>query len=346
MLANSILIFEWLAGGGLWHDDELPDLNCNMQQQGWAMLRAVAEDFAALGYCPVLPIDSRLLDHWQVWARDVTEVRFIPIDSAARLPAALHDLAGNCCRTMVIAPEIGGCLSTTLAWLREHQDRLISPDANFVMLTSCKQATLDCLSQNGFQKIPAGEVVSELTEDSLAELRKQLASAKSAPRLLKLHEPCVVKPLLGAGSEGVCLVRDWRQFDFARVANNGPFRIEQFVGGVPVSVSVIATQANNELLTPTRQRFDREPFGHYIAAETLEKRLAARAASLASEAVAALPTTRGYFGIDLILSDRGLSFDRLIEVNPRLTMSYLKLREVDERNLASLMLAQQTSIVD
>ena len=64
------------------------------------------------------------------------------------------------------------------------------------------------------------------------------------------------------------------------------------------------------------------------------------ATALASRAVAALSSTVGYLGVDLVLGDDPDGRDDVvIEVNPRLTTSYVGLRALAADNLAAAMLA-------
>jgi predicted ATP-grasp superfamily ATP-dependent carboligase len=72
----------------------------------------------------------------------------------------------------------------------------------------------------------------------------------------------------------------------------------------------------------------------------LAEPLTRRAQRLAVAAVAALPPTVGYVGVDLVLgeADDGRD-DVVIEVNPRLTTSYVGLRRLVRGNLAAAMLA-------
>jgi predicted ATP-grasp superfamily ATP-dependent carboligase len=66
--------------------------------------------------------------------------------------------------------------------------------------------------------------------------------------------------------------------------------------------------------------------------------LADRAAALARRAITALPATVGYVGIDIVLGrDPHGSEDTVIEVNPRLTTSYVGLRAAAQSNLAEAM---------
>ena len=81
--------------------------------------------------------------------------------------------------------------------------------------------------------------------------------------------------------------------------------------------------------------------GHfaYVGGSRLaQAELNRRATDLASRALAALPEAKGYVGVDLILGNAADgSEDVVIEVNPRLTTSYVGLRAMTNGNLAEAM---------
>jgi predicted ATP-grasp superfamily ATP-dependent carboligase len=65
-----------------------------------------------------------------------------------------------------------------------------------------------------------------------------------------------------------------------------------------------------------------------------------RARRLALAAVRTLPKPQGYLGVDLVLGDDPQGHgDAIIEINPRLTTSYVGLRALARENLAGAMLA-------
>jgi predicted ATP-grasp superfamily ATP-dependent carboligase len=67
--------------------------------------------------------------------------------------------------------------------------------------------------------------------------------------------------------------------------------------------------------------------------------LAARAVKLAQAAADAVPGLLGYVGVDLVLGEAADgSRDFAIEINPRLTTSYIGLRALAQDNLAGAML--------
>lgn len=74
-----------------------------------------------------------------------------------------------------------------------------------------------------------------------------------------------------------------------------------------------------------------------------EPALAERASLLARRALAALPPARGFVGVDLVLgSDANGDDDVVIEVNPRVTTSYVGLRQAIDQNLAEALLRAVT----
>jgi predicted ATP-grasp superfamily ATP-dependent carboligase len=67
--------------------------------------------------------------------------------------------------------------------------------------------------------------------------------------------------------------------------------------------------------------------------------LARRATGLATRALDAMPPALGYVGVDLVLgNDPDGGEDVVVEVNPRLTTSYVGVRQAVKENLARAML--------
>jgi len=89
-------------------------------------------------------------------------------------------------------------------------------------------------------------------------------------------------------------------------------------------------------LAPCKQRISEDGRLRYLGGELpLAAGLAERSVALAERALAALPETSGYVGVDLVLGrDPNGGEDFVIEVNPRLTTSYVGLRAATETNLA------------
>ena len=119
-----------------------------------------------------------------------------------------------------------------------------------------------------------------------------------------------------------------------------PARLERFCPGTPASVALLCGPRQRVFLPPCHQRLSEDGEFRYLGGDCpLTPHLAERARSLALRAVATLPEPRGYLGVDLVLGEHSDgSDDVVIEINPRLTTSYVGLRRLAEQNLAATML--------
>jgi hypothetical protein len=126
------------------------------------------------------------------------------------------------------------------------------------------------------------------------------------------------------------------------------FRIEQFVPGLPASVAFLCGPAGNLALPPCAQRIANDGSFAYSGGETpLEPALARRATQMAARTIETLEAPLGWIGVDLVLGDDPSGAgDRVIEINPRLTTSYIGLRAACRKNLAGALLdvAEERSV--
>jgi len=140
-----------------------------------------------------------------------------------------------------------------------------------------------------------------------------------------------VKPRDGAGSQATRLghlpAESW----------SGPLIAQEFVDGFAASVACLVGPAGVFPLAPCEQRLSEDGRFHYLGGRLpIEPDLAARAAAVAVAAVACVPGLAGYVGVDVVLGNDGR--DWAIEINPRLTTSYVGLRRLAVGNLFAAML--------
>ena len=117
-------------------------------------------------------------------------------------------------------------------------------------------------------------------------------------------------------------------------------RLERYCVGTPVSVSFLCGPSGCIALAPCLQRLDEQRGFQYLGGELpVDTAVAQRAISLATLVVQNLPQSFGYMGVDLVTGSSvdGTS-DVVIEVNPRLTTSYVGLRAASLVNLAQAMI--------
>lgn len=237
-------------------------------------------------------------------------VRCLPVSPGDEL-ASLAAEAVRADATIVIAPETAGVLQRRVREVRIARGRPLASEEPFIAVAADKQATVHALAAAGVP-VPAGRL---------------LAAGEPWPSGFRL--PAVRKALASAGGDGVVIVQPGDQPP-STVAE--PTRIEAFVAGLPVGVSCIAGPAGIWPLPPVRQVFDGSP-PRYVGGERIggaglcrrAERLALRAVrAVARAAGGAAPA--GWLGVDMILGNRDDGRDdRVLEVNPRLTSSFVGL---------------------
>ena len=223
--------------------------------------------------------------------------------------ATLAIEAARAAMTIVVAPETEGLLAARVAAVRRAGGAALAPDAAFLEVAADKHATVQALAAAGVP-VPAGRL---------------LPAGGEWPA--EFARPAVRKPCDGAGGDALVVVPpDARPPSPADRAT----RLEVLVEGLPVGVSCLCGPGGVVPLTPLRQRFAAGPGSPYVGGEPLaDSGATRRAVQLAGRAVAAVERfaggrARGWVGVDMILGHaadgRG---DRVLEVNPRLTTSFV-----------------------
>ncbi len=235
-------------------------------------------------------------------------------------------LARTCYWTLVIAPESGGVLETYCRQVEVAGGRLLGPSPAAVRLTADKLALAAHLGARGVPTPPTRVAGGE----------------EKGP----FPFPVVVKPRDGAGSLATFLVRgeaEWKRRSETAAADGWPGElvVQPFVPGKAASVVLLTGPAGRLALPPAWQHLsDDGRFRYRGGSAPLPADAARRARRLAEQAVAAVAGLKGFVGVDLVLPEaedgRG---DVVMEINPRLTTSYVGLRELARENLAEALLA-------
>lgn len=307
-----VFIYEWVTGGGLAdHHGPLPE---SLLREGLAMAQALAADTTAIDGChAVLMRDPR--------ASMLTApgAELIDVASRAEHDSQFRQLVAEADATLLVAPETDAALLEAAKQAESLGAKLISPSSEFIAIAGDKLRTSETLTDAGV-KIPKG-----------------LRVEPSEPLPTDFGYPAVLKPLDGAGSQDLHVVAS--AFD-SPPAYAWPRILQAFAPGAAVSVSLLCGAGCVIALPPCKQRLTTDGRMTYLGGSTpLPSGLAVRATRLARQAVGALPTARGYVGVDLVLgpSPDG-NADHVIEVNPRLTTSYTGLRAACRENLMQAML--------
>lgn len=314
-----IFVYEFICGGGLWAWDEAP--GGSLLEEGRSMLQALVSDLAAVpGTEVAVTRDIRLSPADLVLPPNV-HVEIVARREHER-PAITH-LARSAQATILIAPEFFGVLAERCGWVTSAGGCLWSPPIEFVQIASSKSATAWRL-RTKHVAVPDGLLWTPGTDWPPAD---------------RPPEPVVIKPDDGCGSQQVREIV--AEQDWPRDPPREPMRIEEFVPGTPASIALLTGPGGTIVPLPAcRQHLTSDATFRYLGGSLpLEFELQQRAERLATAALRAMPPSCGYVGIDFMFgaAEDG-SQDTVIEINPRLTTSYVGLRQLCQGNLAEAMM--------
>jgi predicted ATP-grasp superfamily ATP-dependent carboligase len=292
----------------------------SLQTEGWAMLAAVHEDFARIpGVAPLTLLDAD--------CPGPAGGQCLRLRRGEDEGDAFRALARAADFSLVIAPEFDDLLATRSQWVEDVGGRLLGCSPAAVRFTGDKLTLGNNLQARG--------VPTPLCQ--LWGLGNPIPAD---------GYPAVWKPRHGAGSQATFLVPDADALGpCAALAQaegtEGAGLLQPFIEGRPVSVAFLLGPKNWLALPPAVQHLSTDGRFHYLGGMVpLPSPLAERASSLAFQAVSPIPGLRGYVGVDLVLGDApDGGNDCVIEINPRLTTSYVGLRVLAEMNLAEALLA-------
>ena len=303
-----ILVFEYITGGGMLGRALTPSL----VSEGDLMLRALASDLCELdGVEVVITRDARLSP-----VKLPVACRFI--DRAEQFPIAWDQTLDGVDAVWPIAPEQHGVLERVTEAVLDSGKTLLSSPPCAVRTATSKIGTLRRLAERGIAVVPTYGI-----DDALPLIPGRW----------------VLKPDDGVGCIGIRLFQDrdalrrhWEQLP------DGPANVAQpYVPGTAASLSILAKEGEAALLSVNRQRIAVMDDVFVLLGCVVSGLHGGwrRYQRMASHVAAALPELRGYFGVDLIVGPGGL---KVLEVNPRLTTSYVGLKESIGVNPAALVL--------
>lgn len=314
-----ILVIEYGFGG--FSQGELIE---EILLEGYAMLRALIEDLKKTGYYVITTIDSRLRKYYQLIADEVITV---PRDKnpLKLLKTCLNSING----VIIIAPAFKEALYGITCFFEKEKIKILGSTSNAVKICSNKYKTYNFL-KNAQISIP---------RTLLGSLHDDIKSLEE--KVLKIGYPVVLKPVDGVGCAGLSLVSKKKELKAAaeRVRNETQesyFLIQEYLEGDHASVSLLSNGEKVASLALNAQHIKlgspdegsiyeggHTPFDHQLESLAMDE---------AVKAVKTIEGLKGYVGVDLVLTGEK---PVVVEVNPRLTTSYLGLREILDMNIGA-----------
>lgn len=300
-----ILVFEFISGGGLAGQD----LPTSLAAQGRMMLQALLNELKSVPALDlILPLDRRCAD-----LALPNKTRVVPVGAADDMHLLLSRLILEADLVWPIAPETGGVLEDIARQVHRAGKTLLLSEPETVALCANKLATYHLLKAQGLPVVPTS---------SLADLHG-------------LPEPvCVLKPIDGVGCEGSRIVD---KSDALTLALDDPagYVVQPLIAGQSVSLSCLCKQGRAWLLCYNRLEVILENEQFHLRACRVNAPDQHRHVyqALVERIAEVMPGLWGYVGIDLIESvEQG---PLILEINPRLTTSYVGIAQATGINVAA-----------
>jgi len=305
-----LFIYEHITSGAL-STQPLPD---SLANEGNAMLAAVLHDCAALDYLTLSTLrDARLatIDLFDREARHQCHRVSTSLEYAQSYQQCLND----CDAILIIAPETDDILAGLTQGALEQGKSILGCQPNAIRVASNKY---DCYQQLHNCHIPAVKTI--LATQWPNHVFTNLAGY-------------VLKPLNGAGcldtyhfKTKAALEQFLTTYDVTALNNA---IIQPYLDGISASLSLLANNNEIEVLAINQQHITQSGTQLKLAACTINDLdsipfTIEQAQQLATQIHSAIPGLWGHIGIDIILT-QDTAF--VVDINPRLTSSYIALHE-------------------
>ena len=316
-----IILYEYASGGG-YAGQQLPT---GILAEGFGMLRSIVADFKASGHEVTLLLDARLSKLNPPIDADCT----VPVMYPEEPRKFLTSLAKINDSIYIIGPETGQILQT-LVELAEKTGKIVLNCKSAAIAKVANKALLyGSLQENGF---PIPKTLLLNTSDTWAQIKQTLKQ--------QLNYPVVFKPVDGVGCSGLSFIEEEVQVRMAIAkvraeSKCSHYIAQEFVKGESASISLLVTENKALAISLNRQNITMagpEAFSRYIGGYTpFDHPYKMEAFELAEKVVESFHGLHGYVGVDLVLAK---DKPYVVDVNPRLTTSYVGLRKVVNFNLA------------
>ena len=289
------------------------------------MLRTLISDFKAAGHYVTTTLDSRLARLHPPLDADC----IVPVFSSQEVQAAIRKISASADAAYVIAPETEGAL----------QSLVESVEQTGVASLNCPASAIGKVVDKAFfhaslkkLRVPTPETIVFSVAGDVEEIKRTIHG--------RLRFPLIFKPSNDVGCCGLSVVRNENQVAGAvgkikRDSSNKRFVAQELVTGAAASVSLISTGSNALSISLNRQDVTigvPDAISSYNGGLVpFDHPLRHSAFAVAEKIVKSFRGLRGYVGVDLVLTEEEAV---AIEVNPRLTTSYIGLRSVVNFNVA------------
>lgn len=333
-----LFISEWITSGA-WEEPHVP---ASLLREGTAMLVAMATDLGRIPDCKVSTTWDRRWGECPLTLTEGPPIEVRIVENAEQENRRFEELCREADAVLIIAPEFDDILADRCRLVEELGAESLNCSVESIRLCADKLELARRLESLKIPTIPTREI----------DLSREILESD-------LEFPLVVKPRDGAGCLETYLLRkaaDWQHFqkvkrqesrDKDRKDWTGPtsWIVQPYLDGRTLSIAAIVggEQWNGEPwleVFPLAEQdvIEQGPFRYRGGRIPQTSFLQHEATHLVRKIARQIPGLSGYIGIDLIAPFRTAEEVVVVEINPRLTTSYLGYRELADQNPAEYLI--------
>lgn len=307
----NILVFEYITGGGF-NQQILP---ASLLREGQLMLNSLLDNLRELTeITTVVMLDQR--------AESLINSQYINtaiINAKHNTWQEFNRLVHKTDAVWLIAPEFDKILQNLCQIVSDANKLLLTSPADAVAITANKWLTYLRLKQYAITTVATALLTPLLIKEELDELAKEW----------------LIKPIDGVGCRETYIIHDWHYLQHLRLKEND-YIIQPHIQGKKTSLSCLFKQGQAYLICVNEQHFHIINNSYHLKAiQVNTSNNTADYSALLADIARAFPTLWGYVGIDLIETDQKTF---VLEINPRLTSSFIAITQATGINIAEAVL--------
>jgi tyramine---L-glutamate ligase len=319
-----ILIYEHVSGGG-YVGKPIPADNLS---EGFAMLRALLTDFKAAGHSVATLLDWRIAELNPPLMIDNLAIATSDVEAEKVFEQMAYSADAVC----IIAPESDNMLERIVQRTESMNIPVLNCSPYAISAVTNKASFHKLMVRLGYSTPRSIEIGIDFSNEEIESVvQKQFGF------------PAIFKPLYGEGCSALSVIRNPDDIKNAMRklrswASDEFFLAQEQIQGKAASVSVYSNGIEALPVSLNHQNIllsSPESLSKYVGGTVpLDSPFREAAFSVAKKVTESVPGLRGYIGVDIVLTEQGPC---VIEVNPRLTTSYVGLRLSSSLNLAQAL---------
>jgi len=296
--------------------------------EGFGMLRTVINDFKTAGNEITVLLDGRISKLNPPINADYT----VPIFYPQEAKSFLANIASIDDSVLIIAPETGQTLQSLIELVEKTGKVSLNSESSAISKVANKAILHRVLAKN---HLPTPKTLVLSVKDDLAKVKRVVKT--------KLSYPIVFKPMDGVSCSGLSIVKKEAQIEHAIAKIKVPsaeenFVVQEYIEGQAASVSLLCAKGKALAISLNQQTVKasgpEEASCYEGGSVPFDHPLKEKAFAISEKVVGCFEGLRGYVGVDLILAKDNVF---VVDVNPRLTTSYVGLSRVANFNVAEAL---------